>query len=126
MPSEQRIKAGEAERNRQIQGPIQRAHVHDQGGCPACGVPNKLIKKWCYGIEPDLGRIVFGFDGCNVVGPHLHGECAVCGFVWLERTHSDQSDLDGRGALRFDEELGEGGTVIRTAPNKVLAMGSAR
>src|SRR3990172_1444766 len=99
----------ERERYRKLTGEIRRAGCFNQDGCPKCGVKNQMTKKFCYGIEPDLRKVLFGFPECPLIGPHLHGECAVCGFVWFERTQDDLADLPGRGGLRFDEMLDETG-----------------
>ena len=114
MGREQRTQQGDLERFKAIAGEIRRAHIFDSGGCPRCGGPARFKKKYCYGLEPDLGRVLVGFEDCRLVGPHLHSECEVCGFHWFERTNDDDMMRDGRGALRFDEVVSEDGEIVRT------------
>jgi len=125
MPSEQKIKQGEFDRHRRIAGDIRRSGVFDQEGCPRCGF-KQYKKTFCYGLEPDMGRVVNGFEWCRCVGPHLHGECAACTFAWLERTKDDQLEREGRGAIRFDETLGQNGEIIPLAPGLLLLASPPR
>ena len=124
MPSEQRVKAGEARRQQQISGDLLRAGVYN-ARCPQCGAPPQFKKTYCYGIEPDLQRVVMGFQECPWIGPHLHCVCAVCDFGWFERCASDDLMRDGRGGLRFDETVNEDGEIVRK-PGLSLASNPRR
>jgi len=127
MGSEQRVKQGDLELYRAIVGEVEVSKKYDHKGCPKCGVgpasnqPPKFEKKFCYGLEPGLGRVLVGFADCRLVGPHLHGTCAVCGFSWFERCMDDDLMRDGRGGLRHDESVADDGTTVRERP-KVLTM----
>ena len=116
---EQKIRAQETARFKAMAGALRRAGQHD-AGCPKCGAP-QLAKKFCYGLEPDLGRVLHGFPNCEVIGPHLHASCVACEFAWMERTRDDDLMIDGRGAIRHDEEQGEDGRLTRRGPRLVEA-----
>ena len=72
--------------------------------CPKCRFPGEKLKKHCVGREPEEGIE----SECLIVGDHLHGKCGSCGYSWLERVAGDDLELEGRGALRYDEQMVEG------------------
>jgi hypothetical protein len=59
-------------------GPLLRHGAY--GRCPKCPADGKALQyRWCPGFIDGLPQ-----NTCEIMGEHLHGECAGCGFRWRE------------------------------------------
>jgi len=79
---------------------VPHAFNHTDGVCPKCASKNHHIV-FCRPGQTEIPRVM----GCEVDGDHLHRQCGMCGYPWVERCYDQLLEAQEEGWLIAESQL---------------------
>jgi hypothetical protein len=73
---------------------------HTDGVCPKCSSKNHHIV-FCRPGQSEIPRVT----GCEVDGDHLHRQCGMCGYPWVERCYDQLLESQEEGWLIAESQI---------------------